>query len=170
MKYNVGDKFILEIEDIEKGSGYPYGVTGNHVVSEMFLDNLPKLEENADTGDYNKGLEDAWDLANKVFFDSDMGGFESSEIKEIFGTVYAAECFKGNIHKAIKNYKELQEKVEWSEVEVDTPVLVKTKSGRWLKRYFSKYEDGMIYVFDNGATSWSGFCEITYEEAKLAEE
>ena len=28
-------------------------------------------------------------------------------------------------------------------------------NGRWVKRYFAKYEDGKIYAWDNGSTSWS---------------
>lgn len=173
MKYNVGDKFILEVEEVEKGKGYPYGVTGNYSVSSKFLDSLPMLVKGVDTYSYHKGLADAWELASKVFFDSDLGGFETSEIKEIFGTVYAAECFKGDIHEAIKKYKEMQEKVDWSTVEVDTPILVKMKQGtEWEKRHFAKYENGKVYAWGCGRTSWSYYPDevSAWDMAKLPEE
>lgn len=46
--------------------------------------------------------------------------------------------------------------VDWSKVEVDTPILVKDSiSGKWYKRYFAKYEGGVVHTFINGCTSWS---------------
>ncbi len=47
-------------------------------------------------------------------------------------------------------------KIDWSKVPVDTKVLVsESGNGGWLKRYFAKYENGKIYVWDYGATSFS---------------
>nr|DAG76626.1 MAG TPA: hypothetical protein [Caudoviricetes sp.] len=63
-------------------------------------------------------------------------------------------------------------KVDWSKVPVDTPVLVKVCSdGNWIRRYFAKYQNGYVYTFDNGATSWSSNNEGTtsWNFAKLAE-
>lgn len=45
--------------------------------------------------------------------------------------------------------------VEWEKVPVDTPVIVKTAFTK-LKLYFAKYENGKVYCFINGKTSWSG--------------
>lgn len=46
--------------------------------------------------------------------------------------------------------------VDWSKVAVDTPILVRDcESGEWLKRYFAKYENGLVYAWDDGTTSWS---------------
>ena len=59
---------------------------------------------------------------------------------------------------------------DWSKVEVDTPILVRTVEGaEWTKRHFAKYEDGMVYVWTNGKTSWTGADEIKWKYAKLAE-
>lgn len=44
--------------------------------------------------------------------------------------------------------------VEWKKVPVDTPVIVKTAFGK-MKLYFYKYENGRVYCFMNGKTSWS---------------
>jgi len=44
--------------------------------------------------------------------------------------------------------------VEWGKVPVDTPVIAKTAFGK-MKLYFYKYENGRVYCFMNGKTSWS---------------
>ena len=44
----------------------------------------------------------------------------------------------------------------WHDVKVDTKVLVRNyDSDEWVKRYFAKYQDGRVYVYDFGATSWT---------------
>ena len=46
--------------------------------------------------------------------------------------------------------------IDWSTIPVDTKVLVKDfKHDKWKKRYFCKYEDGMIYCWSCGTTSFS---------------
>ena len=63
--------------------------------------------------------------------------------------------------------------VDWSKVEVDTPILVKDDcDDKWEKAYFAKYEDGMIYAWDNGRTSFSARNKedtFIWDRAKLAE-
>ena len=50
----------------------------------------------------------------------------------------------------------IEDETDWSEVEVDTKVLVRNKPDEeWIKRYFAKYEDGEVYVFKDGRTSWN---------------
>ena len=60
--------------------------------------------------------------------------------------------------------------VDWNKIQVDTPILVKNRQGEiWYHRYFYKYDNGKIYSWEGGTTSWSnsGFCE-DWEMAKLA--
>lgn len=45
--------------------------------------------------------------------------------------------------------------VEWENVPVDTPVIARAEFEK-LKLYFAKYENGKVYCFINGKTSWSG--------------
>lgn len=45
--------------------------------------------------------------------------------------------------------------VDWRNVKVDTPVLVSSNGITWYKRYFARVDYCDIYVWDNGATSWS---------------
>lgn len=71
---------------------------------------------------------------------------------------------------AEKEYEEPS--VDWSKVAVDTPILVRdSEGGRWLRRYFAKYENGKVCAWENGATSWSAYniSIISWEMAKLAE-
>lgn len=46
--------------------------------------------------------------------------------------------------------------VDWSKVEVDTPIFVRNRiEDTWKCRYFAKYEDGKVYTWCGGRTSWS---------------
>ena len=46
--------------------------------------------------------------------------------------------------------------VDWSTVKVDTPILVKSyEDSEWTRRYFAGYNNGHVYTWDGGATSWS---------------
>ena len=71
----------------------------------------------------------------------------------------------------LEDYEEPE--TDWSKVEVDTPILVKEyEESKWTKRYFAKYEDGVVYAWNNGVTSWTANddeCVIAWRFAKLAE-
>ena len=43
----------------------------------------------------------------------------------------------------------------WSKVKIDTPILVSNDKKNWLRRHFAKYENGTVYCWLNGDTSWS---------------
>ena len=62
--------------------------------------------------------------------------------------------------------------IDWMNVKVDTPVLVSSNGITWHKRYFAKADYCDVYVWDNGATSWSakGNKDVTaWAHIKLAE-
>ena len=68
----------------------------------------------------------------------------------------------------LEEYKEPE--VDWSKVEVDTPILVRHKETLcWIRRHFAKYENGKVYVWDDGGTSWSETKKSYWKYAKLAE-
>lgn len=46
--------------------------------------------------------------------------------------------------------------VDWSKIQVDTPIVVKNGIGVELNRHFKKFDNGEIHYFSNGRTSWSG--------------
>ncbi len=72
------------------------------------------------------------------------------------------------------NSEYVEPPVDWTKVPVDTPILVKDcECDNWNRRYFAKYENGTLYAWADGATSWSAPCsgdDITrWKMAKLAE-
>ena len=107
-------------------------------------------------------------------------------IREYKGDSFCADFVKPNILKSeycdldctrcrmlqalwlLEDYKEPE--VDWSKVEVDTIILVKSsEKGDWLKRHFAKYENGEVYAWDNGHTSNESSCMVYCKYAKLAE-
>ena len=70
------------------------------------------------------------------------------------------------------NSEYVEPPVDWSKVAVDTPILVRDREKEaWRKRYFAKYENGKVYTWLGGATSWSAHrSKITdWGMAKMAE-
>ena len=113
------------------------------------------------------------------------------ELKEYKGRNFCKDFVKPNILKSdscdglacgacymlqtiwlLEDYEEPEEpEIDWSKIEVDTPVLVKDKENKeWKKRHFAKYEYGRVYVWNNGSTSWSACRMYDYKYAKLPED
>lgn len=63
--------------------------------------------------------------------------------------------------------------VDWSEVKVDTPVLVRDFEGaKWEKRYFAFFKNGRVNTWCGGTTSWSSeniTDTISWRHAKVVE-
>lgn len=79
------------------------------------------------------------------------------------------QCKMLQIIWLMEEYEEPE--VDWSKVEVDTPILVKAiDDGKWNKRYFAKYEGGKVYAWQAGGTSWNKDCVASWKHAKLAED
>lgn len=80
-------------------------------------------------------------------------------------------CFYKTDNWLFSEYKEPE--VDWSKVKVDTPILVKDiLKSEWIKRYFAKFADGIVYTWQGGTTSWTASGEynvISWKYAKLAE-
>ena len=63
-------------------------------------------------------------------------------------------------------------KVDWSKVKVDTPIYVRCSDDeKWVPRYFAKFEDGRVYAWSDGTTSFTTPIAgaVDWEYAKLAE-
>lgn len=70
-----------------------------------------------------------------------------------------------------EEYKE--PKVDWSKVPVDAKILDFYIENNWVQRHFAKYENGIVYVWNFGRTSWSAEDKYDYypvKNAKLVEE
>lgn len=81
----------------------------------------------------------------------------------ICGKIKCSECLFNESNKncevllrewAEKEYEE--QSVDWSKVAFDTPILVRdSEKEAWEKRHFAKYENGKVYAWRSGMTSWS---------------
>ena len=83
-------------------------------------------------------------------------------------------CVKCHMLQTIWLLEDYEEpETDWSKVEVDTPILVRTdEATQWVRRYFAKYEDGIVFVWNLGRTSWSATNDkdvSAWPYAKLAE-
>ena len=79
---------------------------------------------------------------------------------------------KKGIENVLKPYEEEHE-IDWYKVAVDTPILVRDFENEvWRKRHFAKYENGVVYAWMMGCTSWSDNNDddiYAWNIAKLAE-
>lgn len=82
------------------------------------------------------------------------------------------DCDQCNMLQLIWLLEDYEEpETDWSKVEVDTPILVKySESAKWKKRHFAKYENGLVYAWNNGETSWTTVAMTDWNYAKLAED
>lgn len=86
-------------------------------------------------------------------------------------------CFYKTDNWLFSEYKEPE--IDWSKVKVDTPIYVRdceTDSNgdekTWVPRHFAKFENGTVYVWDDGGTSFMVKSEdscSSWNYAKLAE-
>ena len=110
---------------------------------------------------------------NLKYFNDDLSSSLSSKIK-ITKIYDLSEYASMSLEFSTENRDLLwnvEDEVDWDEVEVDTKVLVRDKpDGEWVKRYFAKYENGKVYVFDDGRTSWNCRGITHWEETKLWED
>lgn len=102
MKYKVGDKFLIEIDEVYE-SEMPFSLPNELFKAKGFnslvfdkngLDKLEKIDDNhvrAETVSeiltekYEQGLNDAWELARKIAVNPVDGGYSISELRDIFG-------------------------------------------------------------------------------------
>ena len=91
--------------------------------------------------------------------------------------VFVCDAIEGR-EKLITDYMTLVELLEadftefvdWSKVEVDTKIRVRNDEDcNWQNRYFSKYENGKVYAWKSGITSWSADDEHEVTRWKYAE-
>ena len=61
--------------------------------------------------------------------------------------------------------------VDWSKVEVDTPILVDETERLQVKRHFARFDGEHVYYYGNGRSSWTFDCTecISPKYVKLAE-
>ena len=125
-KYNVGDKFLIEIEEALPGicngvlMNKLYRVKGFNalVFDEFGLDKLPRATVSLYTDDelkkvkseaYEAGLKEAWNAARKIVCIPENGGFTNNELCKIFGNTaptYILAAYK--VRAALYHIKEYE--------------------------------------------------------------
>ena len=85
--------------------------------------------------------------------------------------INCGQCNMISLIWLMKEYEEPKEpEVDWSQVEVNTPILVRdSKNTEWVKKHFAKVENGIVYAWNNGKTSWTTEGMVDWNYAKLAE-
>ena len=106
-------------------------------------------------------------------FNDDLSGKKFCKIK--ITKVYSLSEYPSRSLEFSTEGRELlwiiEDETNWDKVEVDTKVLVRDRpDDEWLKRHFAKYEDGKVYVFEDGRTSWSDRGIKHWQETKLLED
>ena len=88
--------------------------------------------------------------------------------KSCIGTS-SSVCYALTTLWLLEEYEEPE--VDWSKIKIDTPILVRDfEDAKWAKRHFAKYEDGKVYAWSNGVTSWTTEGHgVMWNYAKLAE-
>jgi hypothetical protein len=114
-EFKVGDKVYLECEVKTKDMSdntyeLKYKNWHNFECSTDFVtdDVLHPVDEL-----YNKGLNDAWELAKKIALPSHMGGYTANELVEIFGKyIYKSVLYTFTPQEALAKVKEYEERNE----------------------------------------------------------
>ena len=164
-KYNKGDKFVIEIDEVFRNDADDiiheeelYRIRGfkSLVFDDYGLDKLHQAITPAEDGlvdmakvteAYNKGLEDAWELAKKIVVDcKDMTG---KEFQDIFGYY---------LHEVFVNYTPQEalaklEAYEKEQAEIKVGDVVQVKNGyEFLVTHISKEKTHYFGITTTGDT------------------
>lgn len=134
MKYKKGDKFVIEITGKENGAyvseQFAQGNEIRTVFPECMLDSFEKLDSdyiNEHYGElqdeaYQQGMNDAWEIAKKLYLDKRNGGLSDVELEEIFGQLTVSKIFMRYTPQEIEAKIEAWEK---SKAEIKTGDVVR---------------------------------------------
>ena len=87
-------------------------------------------------------------------------GKQYIDTNEFIWTVSFGELYDECSEHITNHYKleqiskmQFKEVIDWSKVEVDTPIWVDFKEGTYVPRHFARCDNGKIYFWSNGRTS-----------------
>lgn len=77
-------------------------------------------------------------------------------------------CTKKSMAWADAEY--IEPTVDWAKVPIDTPILVNNSICLdWVRNHFAKYENGRVYAWEGGKTSYTTDKTCYWKYAKLAD-
>lgn len=125
---------------------------------------------------YAEQILDIATTGHSIAVDEKGNFYKCSELK-------CKDCIFGDLgdcrscYEKVKEWSEqeyVEPPVDWSKVPVDTKVYVRDFDDEsWRPRYFARFEDGRIFTWTAGATSFSKDCCANiswWRQAKLAED
>lgn len=111
-------------------------------------------------------------IINATILNPTINGSTCQNVRKIAGLKCSCEecgqCTKK--YAAWLKDEYVEPPVDWSKVEVDTPILVSMDGKDWKKRHFASYVDGVVKAWDDGRTSHTEKETCPWCYAKLAEE
>ena len=160
-----------------------FQMTGKMSITADTTDNQLEVVVEDENGEYKKhfiGLSD-----NVTYVVEDVTSDDVNKYKYTLNFnpkmwipefIYCQNTKCEDCRKMVKDFFKEEYKgapVDWSKVQVDTPILVRdSEECGWENRHFAKYENDMVYAWYDGRTSYtsrkSDCCY--FEHAKLAEE
>ncbi len=128
-----------------------------------------------------KSNEKCYILSNNIYLETDKNTLKFCDTFNLFFEDYLEDLtdmynHSFDIMKVFDINNNLiwkRDEIDWSKVPVDTKIWVRDfEDNNWLPRHFAKYENGKVFAYDYGRTSWS--CEnkpmLDWNYAKLAED
>ena len=126
---------------------------------------------------YAEQILDIATTGHSIAIDKKGNFYKCSELKCedcIFSRCEQDNCYCGEKIKKWSEQEYVEPPVDWSKVPADTKVYVRDFDNEsWMPRHFAKFEDGKIFTWANGTTSFSakGFDDVTWwNQGKLAED
>ena len=151
--FKAGDKVYLECEVLEKDmSDNTYELIYKNWHGDEFPTDFVRNDVLHPTDEsYNKGLNDAWELAKKIAVLEDDGGYSCEELENIFGHVATASVLKVfTPQEALAKVKAYED--ERNEIKVGD--VVKARGG-WIESIVTKVDGYIIYrLFRDGSCSF----------------
>lgn len=148
--FNIGDKVFLECEvtDIDRSDNTYRLAFEDFADEESTIGWVDKEVLHPVNESYNRGLNDAWELAKKIVLPDHLGGYTVDELKDIFGkNTFASLMNTFTPQEALAKVKTYEE--ERNEIKVGDVVTVR---GSILEGIVTKVVGHVVYrLFRDGS-------------------
>lgn len=148
---NIGDKYMIEIKDLGVGNDTYY--LRNSVVDYIAVPGkvLQGFEKYDPESEYQRGLNDAWEAARKIAGSIPLGGLNTHELMDLFGTSLVTEIvYMVTADQAIEKLrtyeseKKAEEEIkvgdEVKDCEAEIGIVFDRKDNKYLVVYFDLAE------------------------------